>query len=387
MTDALADTGIVGKASRSGTRTITVHRDWRKLENDWRNLESDGVCTVFQSFDWVSAWYANTSKHGLAKPLVVTVADDQGIVWILPLCQHRRKGLNFISLADLGVSDYGGPVMARDDRMEAENLPDVLRAVVQALPRCDMLHFQRLQERIEGRHNPLRLIGYTVLMNERCYGISVNRPWAELSKEIMQSRLRSTIRQQKKKIASIGPLSLEHHDDPQSIGASMDELWEMRRGRFRRIGRADTPEVWRSFYYDVAMNPERRLNVSITILRVADKPIAANYGLTRGKAYHSVMPTFAAEEWETYRPGMLMFDAMLEEYGPRTGFEGYFDFTIGDEPYKQRFGATGSPLMECMAPRSLKGLLAYVYWRVKAFRRKRQTTSAPARPTAADQPE
>jgi CelD/BcsL family acetyltransferase involved in cellulose biosynthesis len=90
------------------------------------------------------------------------------------------------------------------------------------------------------------------------------------------------------------------------------------------------------------------------------------------------MPTFAAEEWEAYRPGMLMFDAKLEEFGPRTGFKGYFDFTIGDEVYKQRFGATGTPLLECMAPRTLKGFLAYLYWRAKASRRRRSNTQPDA---------
>ncbi|MDM7932739.1 GNAT family N-acetyltransferase [Tabrizicola sp.] len=376
MTDSLADTGVRGGAPGGQARTIAVHHDWKALEPDWRKLEEDGHATVFQTYDWASAWYANTSKHGLAKPLIVTVADAGGIVWILPLCRHRWKGMNFISLADLGVSDYGGVVMARDDRISSAEVPGVMSDILRALPRCDMVHFQKLQQQIEGKPNPLLQVGHVVAMRESCYGIDVRRPWGELSKEIMQSRLRSTIRQQKKKIAAIGPISLEHVSDPQSIGSAMDALFKMRRGRFERIGRPDTPEVWRSFYSDVARNPERTLDVCVTTMRVADTPVAVSFGLTRGKAYHSVMPTFAAEEWEAYRPGMLMFDAMLEEYGPRMGFEGYFDFTIGDEPYKQRFGAIGQPLMECMSPRSLKGALAFLYWRAKAARRHRPTKGA-----------
>lgn len=369
MRDSSTDTAAAGKTLQAGKRTVTLHQDWAGLEDVWRKLENDGHCTVFQTFDWAAPWYANTLKFGIAQPLIVTVADDQGVVWLLPLCRHRRKGLAFISLADLGVSDYAGPIMARDDRISEAELPEVLRAVLRALPRCDMLHFQKLQDRIEQKRNPLLQVGHVIAMRESCYGIEVTRPWAELSKDIMQSRLRSTIRQQKKKISAIGPLQLEHYDDPETMTEAMDVLWQMRRGRFHKIGRADTPEVWRSFYYDVIRNPARKLEVCITVLRVAGTPVAACFGLTRGKAYHVVMPTFAAEEWESYRPGMLMFDAMLEEFGPKTQFEGYFDFTIGDEPYKQRFGARGAPLMESMSPRSLLGALAYVYWRLKASRR------------------
>lgn len=370
MRDTRSENGPVSRERMAEKWTVALHQDWTKLEKVWRDLEQDGHCTVFQTYDWVSAWYASTLKHRVAEPLVVTVADEAGIVWILPLCRHRWKGLNFISLADLAVSDYGAPLMARDDRIGADEVPEVLRAILRALPRCDMVHFQKLQQEVEGKPNPLLRIGHVIAMRESCYGIDLRRPWAELSKDIMQSRLRSTIRQQKKKISAHGPLRLEYCDDPQSMGSAMEVLWEMRRGRFDRIGRADTPEVWRTFYFGVAEDPERRLNVGVTTLRVGDTPVACCFGLTRGRAYHVVMPTFAAAEWESYRPGMLMFDAMLEEFGPKTGFDGYFDFTIGDEPYKQRFGAIGSPLMECMSPRSLKGALAYVYWRAKASRRR-----------------
>ncbi|WP_167850900.1 MULTISPECIES: GNAT family N-acetyltransferase [Tabrizicola] len=370
MNHMVTDAGSPG-TRRSTARKIELHTDWRALEKTWRALEADGRCTVFQTYDWVAPWYENTNRHGVAKPLIATVADEGGVVWILPLCRHRWKGLNFISLADLGVSDYGGLLMARNDRIGDHEVRDVLTDILRALPRCDMVHFQKLQLRIDDRPNPLLQVGHVVAMREKCYGIEVNRPWADLSKDIMQSRLRSTIRQQKKKIAVHGPLSLEHVRDPRAMKAAMDILWEMRRGRFRRIGRADTPEVWRSFYYDVATNPERQLDLCVTICRAGDTPIAACFGPTRGRTYHVVLPTFAADEWETYRPGMLMFDAMLEEFGPRTGFTGYFDFTIGDEPYKQRFGAVGSPLMETMTPRSLKGRLAFVYWRAKASRRHR----------------
>ena len=197
----------------------------------------------------------------------------------------------------------------------------------------------------------------------------MNRPWAELAQDVMQSRLRSTIRQQKRKITATGPLSLEHYDEPEAITSAMDVLWAMRQRRFDEIGRDETPQVWRNFYFGVAKAPKRRLDVSVTVLKVGETPIAASFGLMRDRAYLSVMPTFAVENWGRYRPGMIMFDAMLEEFGPKTDFEGYFDFTIGDEPYKQRFGATGSPLFETMIPRSLKGALAHLYWRFKVSRR------------------
>lgn len=369
MKDSIVGRDSAAAGTASSPRTIALHRDWQKLETEWRQLEEGGHCTVFQTYDWASTWYESTSRHGVAEPLIVTVSDAQGLVWLLPLCRHRWKGLNVISLADLGVSDYGGLVMAPGDRISAQEVPALLADILKALPRSDMLHFQKLQRHIEGRPNPLLQMRHLVPMRESCYGIQVNRPWAEMAQDVMQSRLRSTIRQQKRKITATGPLSLEHYDDPESITSAMDVLWAMRQRRFDEIGREETPQVWRDFYFGVAKAPKRRLDVSVTVLKVGETPIAASFGLMRDKAYLSVMPTFAVENWGRYRPGMLMFDAMLEEFGPKTDFQGYFDFTIGDEPYKQRFGATGSPLFETMIPRSLKGALAHLYWRFKVSRR------------------
>jgi CelD/BcsL family acetyltransferase involved in cellulose biosynthesis len=366
----LVDSGHGGKRRRSKDRTVAVHSDWTKLQTAWRQLENDGHCTVFQTYDWVAAWYANTVRHGLAEPVIVTVEDDGGIVWILPLCRHRSRRLRYISLADLGVSDYGGPLMARDDRISDKDVPDVLKAVLRALPHCDIVQFSKLRQEIEGKRNPLLQVGRATAMPVSSYAINLDRPWTELSKDIMRSNLRSEIRRQKKKIAAIGPLGLHRNADPQSIGSAMEVLWDMRRSRFDQIGRADTPKVWQSFYFDVAQDVHRRLDVSVTILQVADKPVACCFGLMRGRTYHVILPTFAAAEWHSFSPGMLMFDAMLEDFGPQTGYAGIFDFTIGDEPYKQRFGATQSPLMEVIKPQSLKGTLALAYRRMKAFRRR-----------------
>ena len=72
-------------------------------------------------------------------------------------------------------------------------------------------------------------------------------------------------------------------------------------------------------------------------------------------------------EWEAFRPGMLLFDAMLERHAEQTAGEGYFDFTIGDEPYKKRFGSDCRPLYEWMAPRSAIGAAAYLAWRAKTM--------------------
>jgi hypothetical protein len=66
---------------------------------------------------------------------------------------------------------------------------------------------------------------------------------------------------------------------------------------------------------------------------------------------------------------MLMFDAVLAECGPSTDSRGHFDFTIGTEPCKQCFGATGRLPIESMTPRRQQGTPAVLSWRTNVLKR------------------
>ena len=360
-----ADQQATGR--RGGRWVVSVHRDHRALETVWRRLEAEGCCTPFQTYDWVSCWYETAAAHGLAEP-VIAVISRQGAdpAWILPLCLHRKKGLRVTSFADLGVSDYAAPLIGRDAPRDRREIKGMIRALLGALPRCDLVHLQKLPAEIEGIPNPL-LIRQHTRFPANCYGIRLSGPWPELAEKIMQRRLRSTIRRQKRKIVSKGIVSISEEERADALRPALDTLMAMRRARFEAIGRADMPAAWRELYYRLATSPERTLGVSVTTLKVSGEPVATCFGLKRGQTYFAILPSFAMGEWEAFRPGMLLFDAMLERHAEQTAGEGYFDFTIGDEPYKKRFGSDCRPLYEWMAPRSAIGAAAYLAWRAKTM--------------------
>lgn len=345
---------------------VTVHNHYAELEAIWRRMETEGHCTIFQTFDWAACWYDTAISSGETEPLIVVVSREESPVWILPLCLHRKKGLRIITFADLGVADYTAPVMARGAPSDQKTVRAMLKAVFAALPPCDAISMEKIAEKVNGVPNPLLLLRGLEIFSVRCHGIRLLKPWPELSEKIMQRRLYSIIKRQRNKLASQGEIKIEHHYSPEALSPILDELMELRRARFGAIGLPDMPPIWKRFYRQLVMRQCKGFNATITTLTVSGEAIAICFGLTRGNVYYGILPTFKLGKWERYRPGMLLFNAMLTSFAEETGGEGYFDFTVGDENYKKRFGAESHPLYEWMAPRSVAGLVPYAIWRAKA---------------------
>ena len=349
---------------------VTVHKNYAELEALWRRMETEGHCTIFQTFDWAACWYDTATTSGDTEPLIILVSKEESPVWILPLCIHRKKGLSIITFADLGVADYTAPVMARGAPADRKTVRAMLRAVLDALPRCDAVNFEKISEKVDGIPNPLLFLNGMEIFSVKCHGVRLFEPWPKLSEKIMQRRLYSVIKRQRNKITGQGEVAIEHHNSPETLAPVLENLMELRRARFGAIGLPDMPPIWKNFYRQLVMRQRSGFQVSITTLSVSGESIATCFGLTRGNTYYAILPTFKIGKWERFRPGMLLFDAMLTSFAEKTGGEGYFDFTVGDENYKKRFGAESHLLYEWMAPRSVAGLVPYATWRAKAIIRR-----------------
>ena len=54
----------------------TIHKHYAGLEPLWRRLETEGLCTVFQTYDWAACWYDTVASCGEAEPLIAVVFNE-----------------------------------------------------------------------------------------------------------------------------------------------------------------------------------------------------------------------------------------------------------------------------------------------------------------------
>jgi CelD/BcsL family acetyltransferase involved in cellulose biosynthesis len=87
-------------------------------------------------------------------------------------------------------------------------------------------------------------------------------------------------------------------------------------------------------------------------LKSNDTIIATVFGRVVGRHFHGAIIGLD-ENWARYEPGRLLL-AKLFEWCFIEGLQ-YFDFGIGDEPYKNEYCNVTIPLYEATIPTSLKG--------------------------------
>src|SRR5262245_28137670 len=96
------------------TIALAVHDDLAAVEQDWRAFERTADCTVFQSFDWLDAWYRHIGRpSGVIPAIVVGRCADGEMLFVLPLAIAPGTVLRLVFLGR-ELCDYNAPMLAPD---------------------------------------------------------------------------------------------------------------------------------------------------------------------------------------------------------------------------------------------------------------------------------
>src|SRR4029079_3986046 len=64
---------------------MSLYDDLPSIEKQWRAFEERADCTVFQTFDWLSAWLRNLGAREGVKPGIVIGRCQSAVLLELPL--------------------------------------------------------------------------------------------------------------------------------------------------------------------------------------------------------------------------------------------------------------------------------------------------------------
>jgi CelD/BcsL family acetyltransferase involved in cellulose biosynthesis len=111
-----------------------------------------------------------------------------------------------------------------------------------------------------------------------------------------------------------------------------------------------------AFYRRMAIEGAQRSFARTECLYVSGELVAVQFGLFQRGTYMMLMLGADIERFGRTSPGILMLEGSMRaaiEDGDQT-----YDFTIGDHPYKQQFGAQAMPLYEWHRGHTLYGRAA-----------------------------
>jgi CelD/BcsL family acetyltransferase involved in cellulose biosynthesis len=354
-------------ASITSRASVEVFRDLASLEPVWCQIETHGHATVFQCWRVFQAWVRHIAEPQQIRWVVIGLMHpvSRAPLMLLPLAVRRDKGLYVIEFADLGVSDFNGPVFADGFRPDADEMQRHWNDIVDALPAGDLLHIAKIPHQVNGQKNPLLALAGVRRMNLSAFGTPIGDDWENLVRGSIEPALLKDIETRTRKLEKRGRVKFEVIADRAAAQPAFEAMCAQRAERHAVTQRPNIlarPET-RDFYNALFDESDRAGVAVIAILSIDGDIIATGYGLVRGKAFHMIFPTFKADRWRNYSPGLQIFLRTMR-WASENGLT-YFDFTIGAESFKLQFGASERPLYEKLVALSPRGLPAVMANRVK----------------------
>lgn len=336
---------------------ISVHEDIEPLKAVWQALERDGDGTPFQSYLWVSAWQRHIgTKQGVRPAIVVGWDSEGGALFILPLGVQHGFVCNKLIWLGGDITDYQGPLLAKDFawHVSAAQFPQLWADIREVLPLHHMAALSRMPERIGGQANPFMTLGglrrhassahYTVLKDD----------WASYYNEKRSAGSKKRDKQKRRKLEELGEVAFVTPRTAEEKLATFDALAEQKSVAFARMGVANFFEKpgHLDFYRDLAADPQADGLLHLSHLRVGDTLAAASCGLSFAGRYYYVLASYdEAAETSRFSPGMTQLMELMS-HATETGHAA-FDFTIGDELYKEQWCEVEVPLYDHFEPDTL----------------------------------
>ncbi|MCW6508612.1 GNAT family N-acetyltransferase [Lichenifustis flavocetrariae] len=368
-TEASLGQALPAEARRGGVAlTAAAFDDWTSVEARWERLTAHADALPFQRTAWLRAWYRHCAGPDITPLIVILQEALTGTdVLGLGLVRLREGGRHVIAFADCGLTDYNAPALGRrfPDGLDPNELWAALR---QALPRADLLRFEKMPLTVDSRANPLATLPGASPSKFIGNILHVPGTWDEwhwgLERTFRKELERSARVFEKHPGATFRRYAAGH--EAERVYAELERL---QRERIAELGLpyALDAEPARSFYRAIVTEGLRDGTAILTALTIGDEVVAALLGLTDGTHYAMTRLATPGPQWKNFSPGRMVIERTMKMLHAE-GFRA-FDFTIGDYSYKRRIGVTPLAMCELHQALSMRGWASATSTRWRAWAR------------------
>lgn len=341
---------------------LSLHDDFEPLKEVWQTLERDGDATPFQSYVWLSAWQRHIGTKRRIRPAIVVGWDSEGgALFILPLGVERGIVLNKLVWLGEGLCDYQGPLLGKgfSRHVSAAQFAGLWQNVREMLPSHQIVTLDRMPERIGEQANPFMTLGNMRRHASSAHLTMLKEDWASYYGEKRSSGSKKRDKQKRRKIEELGDVRFVTPGNAEERLSALETLVAQKSVAFARMGVAnifDKPGHL-DFYRALASDAEAASLFHLSHLSVGGEAAAVSCGLSMGGSYFYVLASYDEEaEAARFGPGVVHLMELMA-HATQTGHR-VFDFTIGDEAYKDCWCEVEVPLFDYFEPNTLAGWAA-----------------------------
>ena len=372
---SLGEESRVETTCMQGNICFAAHEDMATVEREWRAFEQIADGTAFQSFDWLSTWQKHIGTINKVAPAIITGRDNRGrLLFLLPLAVECGGFARRLTWLGTDLCDYNGPLLAPDysERVDSARFIQIWREIMAFLrshPNLwfDLVYFEKMQNVVGTQSNPFMGLGVMPHPNG-AYLTRLTADWEKFYADKRSSDTRRRDRTKRRKLGEFGEIRFVTPAAAGDVAATLDKLIEQKSKAFATMGVVDIFALpgHRAFYHALAA---KRDIAHVSRLDVGAQVAAANLALIFRGSYYHLLASYDGGELSKFGPGAAHMRDLLR-YAIEQGC-GTYDFTIGDERYKQEWCDTQITLFDHVSPATLCGrpfaLRLYLEGRLKRF--------------------
>lgn len=341
---------------------IDVEAEFDFQSPEFEELFENSDATAFQNPVWLHELYEKLAPNRDASALVITGRLQQTgeLMFVLPMTVRRVMGIALLESADLGVSDYSSPVVRRN---MITTLQDVClhTTVDEVIGHYDVLRLKPIREESVELWS-LFFAGDYQKLDFSSHEMPISAPFDAWRETNYSPSFRKEIDRKLRKFNREADLKFEVLTCEEAAEA-VEDIQNLRVGRFD--GDPIQQDFVLSFYKQVSRIGCKQGFAHVHKLSADGKMVGALFGLSNNGTHHGILMGCDYDSYGKYSPTMLMVDMLLRYWHENGGT--ITDFNIGDEPFKQRFGAKPVDLYQLCKP---KGPIGWIAQKVLEFQNK-----------------
>jgi len=355
-----------------------IHTDLAAVESEWRSFEQVAEGTPFQTFGWLAAWHRHIgAPDGVVPAIAVGRFADGRMAFLLPLAVEPRRSTRRLCWLGQKLCDYNAPLLARDfsQRVAPGRFVALWHELLRQLQSDPQLHhdwvdFEKMPQTVGVQINPFTYLGVTPNANS-AHIAQLGDDWERFYRSTRSSATRRRDRAKCRRMAEYGDIRFVTAANADEARRTLKILMDQKSRALARKGIADmfARPGYREFFLDFASNPATRQLTHVSRLEIGTTFAAVNFAIAFGDCYYHVLASYCDGQLTRHGPGALHLRKLMA-YAIKRGMR-RFDFTIGDERYKNEWCDLRLKLCDYSAPATWRGVpasaAAKVRRRVKRF--------------------
>ena len=312
-------TGLAVELRRGAGALQALVPDWQRLWSAQRRRE------VFTGAAWsLAAWQAEGAGEQVC---LVVVRRASLVVGLLPLATQPARFLGGVN------ADY-------NDMLVCDDAPaDVVAAAVQAVlanfGRCVLDNLPEWST-LAQQHGKLPAALRRHIVVEPGQPCPALRLGADREALLAAMIGKQSLKRHEKKLARYGTLRLQHLDSREAIAERLDDFFAQHVSRRALAGGHSLflHERGRAFYRQLLAHFDPAIELRFAVLEVEGRAVAYHLGFELDGRFTWYKPSFDVDYWDC-GVGEVLLKRLLEYVRQSPVTE--FDFTRGDEAFKDRF--------------------------------------------------